>query len=104
MGWLFVLLASCLEVVGVVGLKKFSMEKNVWNTVLFLGGFTLSFTLLYTSFNYIQMSVAYSVWVGLGTAAAVLINMIFFNESKRVDRIIGLVIIIVGVVGLKLVS
>ncbi|MFP7493877.1 multidrug efflux SMR transporter [Terribacillus saccharophilus] len=104
MGWIFVMIASCFEMVGVVGLKKFSTKKNVWNAIIYLGGFLCSFILLYQSFNYLQLSVAYAVWTGIGTAGAVLINMFVFHESKSIGRIFSLLIIITGVVGLKYVS
>ncbi|MFJ8257720.1 DMT family transporter [Peribacillus asahii] len=104
MGWILVLLAACSEVVGVVGLKKFSQTKNLPNMLLYAGGFIMAFALLYTSFLYLQLSLAYSVWVGLGTAGGVVVNMIFFGESRNRSRIISVVAIIIGVVGLKALS
>jgi len=104
MGWLFVFIAALLELVGVIGLKKYSLRKSIFNLLMFFGGFGGSFAFLYASFNYLQVSIAYAVWVGIGTSTAVLVNMIFFNESKNVGRIISLMIIVVGVVGLKAVS
>ncbi|MEM1504920.1 SMR family transporter [Domibacillus sp. 8LH] len=104
MGWLFVFSAAVFEVVGVVGLNKFNEKKSFRNSILFFGGLAASFVLLYLSFHYIQVSVAYAVWIGTGTAAAVLVNMIFFNESKSLWRIISIVIIVIGVSGLKAVS
>lgn len=104
MGWLFVAIAAISEIIGVVGLKLFSGRKTFRNVVLFVGGFALSFALLYQSFHYLQVSVAYAVWVGVGTAGAVLMNMFFFGESKSAARIISLIIIIIGVTGLKAVS
>jgi paired small multidrug resistance pump len=104
MGWILVILASLFEVVGILGLKKFSSEKNLNNGILLFVGFIGSLTLLYSAFNYIQMSIAYSVWVGIGTASAVILNMFFFNEPKNMGRILSLILIIIGVVGLKAVS
>jgi len=74
------------------------------NTVLFLGGFAASFAFLYYSFNFLQVSTAYAVWVGIGTAGAVIINMIFFGESKSLGRITSVILIIIGVVGLRALS
>ncbi|UUZ84138.1 multidrug efflux SMR transporter [Paenibacillus sp. P26] len=104
MGWLFVILAAVSEMVGVVGLKLFSQEKNIRTGAMFTGGFVLSFGLLYLAFGYLQLSIAYAVWIGIGTAGAVLINMIFIGESKSPARLISLALIIIGVTGLKLVS
>ncbi|MED4953718.1 SMR family transporter [Paenibacillus sp. FSL R5-0527] len=104
MGWLFVLIAALFELTGVIGLKKFSQRKSMLNLLMFFGGFGGSFAFLYASFNYLQVSIAYAVWIGIGTSAAVLVNMIFFGESKSIGRMISLLIIVVGVVGLKAVS
>ncbi|WP_432355924.1 DMT family transporter [Sporosarcina sp. A2] len=104
MGWLFVALAASFEFAGVVGLNKYSKKKTIPTGILFLGGFGLSFVFLYTSFKYLQVSTAYAVWIGIGTAGAVLLNMIFFGESKSLARIGSLALIIIGVIGLKALS
>ncbi|WP_059105031.1 DMT family transporter [Shouchella shacheensis] len=104
MGWLFVGIAAVLELIGVIGLKKFSQRKSGINMLTFFGGFGGAFVFLYASFNYLQVSVAYAVWIGAGTAAAVVVNMLFFNESKSMGRIISLVVIVIGVTGLKAVT
>lgn len=104
MGWIYVMIAAGLELVGVIGLNKFNEKKTVYHTGLFFGGFGGAFVFLYASFSYLQVSVAYAVWIGIGTAAAVVINMLFYNESKHIGRIISLIVIIIGVTGLKAVS
>lgn len=104
MGWLFVFIAAILELVGVVGLNKFNEEKSIYHTTLFFGGFAAAFVFLYASFHFLQVSVAYAVWIGIGTAAAVIVNMVFYNESTNSGRIVSLIVIIIGVIGLKAVS
>jgi len=104
MGWLLVLLAAISEIIGVVGLRFYSQKKTLRNLVIYVGGFGLSFALLYASFNYLQLSIAYVVWIGIGTVGAVLINIIFFGESKNLTRLLSIVAIIIGVAGLKAVS
>jgi paired small multidrug resistance pump len=104
MGWFLVVAAALMEALGVVGLKRYSQNKNALNGLLFFGGFGASFVLLYQSFRYLQLSVAYAVWIGLGTAAAVLVNMAFFGESRSIARLLSLGVIVAGVVGLKAVS
>jgi len=104
MGWVFVILAAMSEILGVIGLRFYSQHKTVRNLLLYVGGFGLSFALLYASFNYLQLSIAYVVWVGIGTVGAVLVNIMFFGESKNFTRIISIIAIIIGVAGLKAVS
>ncbi len=104
MGWLFVFLAAACEITGTIGLKLYSQQKTLRNGLLYLGGFGASFVFLYQSFNFLQVSVSYAVWIGIGTAGAVLINMILFGESKSLGRILSVLIIVIGVVGLKALS
>lgn len=104
MGWLFVILAAISEIVGVVGLKMFSQERTFKSGAIYAVGFGASFAFLYASFIYLQVSVAYAVWIGIGTAGAVLINMIFFGESRSMGRIVSVALIVIGVVGLKALS
>ena len=104
MGWVLIILAALSEIIGVVGLRFYSQYKTLRNLMLYIGGFGVSFALLYASFNYLQLSIAYVVWVGIGTVGAVLVNIIFFGESKNLSRIISIIAIIIGVAGLKAVS
>ncbi len=83
MGWIFVLLAASAELVGVWGLNLFSQKRNLKNGILYFGGLGLSFALIYLSFKYLPVSIAYAVFTGLGTAGAVLINMFFFWGFKK---------------------
>lgn len=104
MGWFYVFIAAVSEMVGTMGLSMYSKRKSVKSGLVYFGGFGLSFMFLYMSFKYLQVSVAYAVWIGVGTAGAVLLNMIFFGESKSVGRMISVGLIIIGVTGLKAVS
>lgn len=103
-GWVFVALAASAELVGVFGLSLYSQNRTLINRVLYYGGIFLSFALLYFSFRYLPLSIAYTVFTGAGTAGAVLLNIVFFKESKNIKRLISLAAIIIGVVGLQYVS
>ncbi|HLR10054.1 MAG TPA: SMR family transporter [Sporosarcina sp.] len=104
MGWFLVFLAAVSEITGVIGLKLFTQARTIRNTVIYVSGFALSFVFLYAAFKYLQVSIAYSVWIGIGTAGAVLVNMIFLGESRSIGRIISVGLIVIGVVGLKAIS
>lgn len=104
MGWVFVIFAAISEIIGVMGLKMYSENRSFWNGVVYFGGFGCSFAFLYTSFRYLQVSVAYAVWIGIGIAGAVLLNMFLFGESKSPARIISVFFIVLGVTGLKALS
>ncbi len=101
MGWFYVFLAAVSELIGVLGLNLFSKKHTFKNSIIYLGGLGASFIFIYSSFRYLPLSIAYTVWIGIGTAGAVLINMIFFGESKSWKRIASIIAIIIGVIGLE---
>lgn len=104
MGWLFVFFAAISEITGTIGLTLYSRKKTIINGLIYIGGFAASFIFLYFSFRYLQVSIAYAVWIGIGTAGAVILNMLFFGESKSIGRIVSVILIIIGVTGLKAIS
>lgn len=104
MGWLYILLSSVFEIVGIIGIKKLTQEKNYFNLSLSIGGFISSLSFLYLAFQYLPISIAYATWTGIVTASAVIVNMLFFYEAKNLHRIFSLFLIVVGVIGLKAVS
>lgn len=104
MGWLFVMVAAMSELIGVIGLNLFSKKRTIWHGLLYMGGLGFSFAFIYASFQYLPTSIAYAVWTGVGTAGAVILNMLFFGESKNIFRIVSLMAIIIGVTGLKAIS
>jgi len=71
MEWIFVLLAVAFENISVMGLKRYSQVKTFRNGLTYLDRFDI----LYASFRYLQVSVAYACWIGIGTAGAVLSNI-----------------------------
>lgn len=104
MGWFFVFLAAINELIGVWGLNLFSKHHTLKSGAFYLGGLGLSFAFIYQSFSYLPITVAYAVWTGISTACVVLMNMIFFGESKSWKRLASLGAIIIGVTGLRLLS
>lgn len=104
MGWIFVFISAIFETFGVINLKLYTLNKKIINYLLYITGLVTALVMLYLSFEFLQVSIAYAIWIGIGTASAVIINMLFFDESKSFGRVLGVVVIIFGVMGLKFVS
>ena len=54
--------------------------------------------------NRLDVSVAYAVWSGMGTALVAIIGLWFFQESLTSVKVVALGLIVVGVVMLHLTS
>jgi len=55
-------------------------------------------------FKKYEMSIVYTIWAGVGTALVAIVGMLFFNESISLLKILFILMIIGGVVGLELID
>ena len=101
MSWVYLLLAGCMEIVGVIALKKYSLSGRNIFLLGILVQFMLSFSLLSLAMQEITMATAYAIWAGIGAGGGVLIGILFFKESKNLKKLLFITLIIASVIGLK---
>lgn len=103
MPWLALFAAGCLEVLGVINLKRLAMKK--WDAVLYLIiTFGIGFALLSYAMQTIPMGTAYGVWTGIGTIGAALVGMFMYGEPKEWRRLLFIAMILGSAVGLKMIG
>lgn len=104
MAWLYLVIASFGEIFGVMGINLYLRERRVpwllFTSLVFGGGFFF----LSLAMQEIALGTAYAIWTGLGAVGAVLMGILFFKESAGWKRMVFLGCIVVGAVGLKLIS
>jgi len=102
--WIFLLLAGFFEICFTIALK-YSQGFTRLIPSLFTGIFIiLSFFSVAQSMKDIPMGTAYAVWAGIGAAGTVACGMIFFGDSIHIIRLVSIMLIIIGIVGLKIVQ
>lgn len=104
MGWILLVVAIVLEVVGTTNMKMSEGFSKLVPSVLVLFFYALSIVALTFAVNRLDVSVAYAVWSGMGTALVAMIGIWFFQESLTSTKLIALGLIIVGVAMLHLTS
>ncbi len=104
MAWTCLIIAGILEIGWAVGLKYTEGFSRLWPSVATICAMAASFALLSLALKTIPMGTAYAVWTGIGAAGTALVGMMFLGESREVLRLLCLLLIIGGAVGLKLVS
>jgi quaternary ammonium compound-resistance protein SugE len=104
MPWLYLLLAGLLEIVWAVGLKYTHGFTRLWPSLATVAVMAASFFLLSLSLKTIPVGTAYAVWTGIGAAGTALLGMILWNEPREVGRMVCLLLIVAGTMGLKLFS
>jgi multidrug transporter EmrE-like cation transporter len=104
MAWLILLVAVVLEVAGISLLRVASRRGR---PPLFVGAgliYVVSVLMILWSARTIGVGVTYAVWSGLGTALVAAAGALIFEEELPPLRILCIVAIVVGVVGLKLLA
>ena len=102
MGWILLTFAIVLEVAGTTNMKRSEGFSNLVPSVLVIFFYALSIIALTFAVNRLDVSVAYAVWSGMGTALVAMIGLWFFRESVTSVKVVALGLIIVGVVMLHL--
>lgn len=99
--WVQVVIAGLFEVVWVIGLKHASspIEWGVTLVAIFL-----SFYWMIEAGNHLPVGTVYAVFVGIGTTGTVLLEALLFKQPLSFVRIVFIVMLLIGVVGLKLVT
>lgn len=102
MTWLYLGLAILLEVSGTTCMKMSEGFTRTVPSIMLFVFYALSFGMLALALKRIDVSVAYAVWSGVGTALIATIGVLWFKEPATALKLISLGLIIIGVVGLNL--
>ena len=100
MAWFYIFLAGLLETSWPFILKRFS--NNAWAPAVMAIVISVPvFYLLKLAMQSIPTGTVYLTFVGMGSIGVALVGIFFFHESTNVLRLVSLLLVIVGVIGLK---
>lgn len=102
MSWLFLIMAILFETIGTTALKLSQGFTVVIPSVLTVVFYILCFLLLAQALKHIDVSIAYAIWGAFGILLISIIGMVFFKEPVSITKIISILLIIVGTIGLRL--
>ena len=102
MSWVYLVLAIVFEVGGTTSMKlSENFTKWIPSVAIFVL-YGLSLVGMTLALKRIEMGIVYAVWSGVGTALIAIIGVMYFNEEMGLIKIVSLVLIVAGVVGLNL--
>ena len=104
MSWTILFLAGLFEVAWAIGLKYTDGFTRLWPSVGTLAAMGVSFFLLSQALRTIPVGTGYAVWTGIGVIGTAILGMVLFEESRDALRITCLLLIVIGIVGLRVVS
>lgn len=102
MGWLYLILAGCAEVVYAAMMPRTNGFTNLWPSLFCVTFIALSMYLLSLAVRTIPIGTAYAIWVGIGALGTAIYGMYFLGEDKNLLRIFCFMLILAGIIGLKL--
>jgi small multidrug resistance pump len=100
--WLYLLIAILTEVVGTTLMKVSQGLTRLIPSVLMFVLYGISFVFMALALKKLEVSTAYAIWSGLGTALIATIGILWFRESFNIPKLVGLVLIVGGVILLNL--
>jgi len=102
MSWIWLIIAGLLEIAWAIGLKYadgFTKLKPSVITVLLM---LASFWCLAQAVRGLPLGTSYAIWTGIGAVGTAILGMILFKEPATVARLVCMLLIVAGIVGLKL--
>lgn len=104
--WVFLLVAGLCEIGWPLGLKLaniYPQLRLVWFAFSFIS-IVSSGVCLFFAQRIIPIGTAYAIWTGIGAAGTFIVGILGFNDPVSVLRILSVLFIIAGIIGLKLSS
>ena len=102
MKWLILLLAGIFEIVWAVAMKYSNGFSVLIPSVITAIAYILSAVFLALALKYLPLGMAYIMWVAFGIIGTTILGVLLFSEKLTVLQIISIMLIIIGVIGLKL--
>ncbi|MBD3219964.1 hypothetical protein GF314_01870 [bacterium] len=102
MGWIYVGIAGLLEIGWVISLKYtqgFTRVVPIIWYALFGAGSAFFLSL---SMKHLPLAPAYTIWAGIGAIGAAIYGALYLDEPVETLRMLSMLLIVVGIVGLKL--
>lgn len=104
MSWIVLVVSGFLETVWAIALERSEGFTKLTPSLVFAGALLLSMAGLGYALKDIPVGTGYVVWTGIGAIGTAVIGMIWLGEAASVGRIICLLLVVAGVIGLKLFS
>jgi quaternary ammonium compound-resistance protein SugE len=104
MSWPLLFVAGLFEIAWAIGLAYSEGFSKPLPTVGTGIAMIVSLILLGKAIETIPIGTAYAVWTGIGAVGTAALGIVLFDETVTAARLVFIGIIVVGIVGLHLVS
>ncbi len=101
MAWFILFIAGLFETAWAIGMKYSQGFTRFWPSVFTVVSILISMGLLAFSLKELPVGTAYAVWTGIGAVGTAILGIILFGESKETVRLFFILLIIIGIAGLR---
>ncbi|MEV1292899.1 SMR family transporter [Pseudonocardia sp. NPDC049635] len=101
MAWVYLFVSGLLETVWAAALSQSRGFSRLGPSVLFGVALFLSMGGLALALRELPVGTAYAIWVGIGAVGTAVYGMVALGEPATTARLLCLLAIVAGVVGLK---
>ena len=104
MAWVYLMIAGMFEVQWAVTMKYTEGFSKLWPSVFCIMGMVASVYFLALAQKTLPLGTSYAIWTGIGAVGATICGIILFNEPHDIARILCILLIVAGILGLKMTS
>ena len=99
--WIYVYLAGITEILWAIGLKY---SDSWWEWVITFALIIMAFVLTIKASEALPVATVYVVFTGIGAVGTNLVDIFVFREPVSAMKVVFIVLLIAGIIGLKLVT
>ena len=104
MQWIMLILAGIFEVTWACAMKFSNGFTVLLPSVITVAGYIASAIFLALALKQLPLGTAYAMWTGFGIIGTSVLGVLLFHERLSVLQVVCIVLIVIGIVGLKLLS
>ena len=104
MKWIYLLIAGILEITWAVAMKMSNGFTVLVPSIVTVVGYIASAVVLAIALKQLPLGTAYAMWTGMGIAGTTILGIFLFNEKLSLPQVLCVILIVVGIVGLKLLA
>lgn len=104
MKWVMLVLAGVLEVTWAVAMKYAEGFTQLVPSIVTAVGYIASALFLSLALKELPLGTAYAMWTSFGIVGTSLLGVVLFHEKLTVPQLVCVLLIVVGIAGLKLLS
>lgn len=104
MQWILLALAGVFEVAWAVAMKYSNGFTVIIPSIITVIGYIASAVFLAMALKHLSLGTAYAMWTGFGIIGTSILGVLLFGEKLSVPQVICIILIVIGITGLKLLS